>query len=80
MTITTTKSLMLAVLSALSLGFGSAMAQESAGSVGPYETMQLNDIMTRWATGTDARAPQYGSPDVTITTSSQTPGLQGGGG
>ena len=77
---TTTKSLMLAALAALSLGVGIAMAEESAGGAVPYETMQLSEIMTEWAADTDARASQYGSPDVTITADSQTSGLQGGGG
>ena len=41
------KSLMLAAVAALSLGVGSAMAQESAGGVnaGPWETMELNNAL-----------------------------------
>jgi hypothetical protein len=49
------KSLMLAAVAALSLGVGSAMAQESAGGVnaGPWETMELNNAL---------HAPQYARP------------------
>jgi hypothetical protein len=74
----TMKTLMLAALTVLSLGIGTAMAQESAGGVnaGPYETMQLNQMLAQQAAaaiaraGTPAnRAPQFGSSDRTSTTS-----------
>ena len=79
---TTTKSLMLAALAALSLGVGSAMAQESAGGVGfgPYETSQLNKILAQQAAAAKAHVPQYGSSDTTKTTYWPTPVLQGGDG
>ena len=79
---TTTKSLMFAALAALSLGVGTAMAQESAGGVGfgPYETMQLNKILAQQAAAAKAHAPRYGSSDATNTTSSPTPVLLGGDG
>ena len=69
----TTKTLMLTALTALSLGAGAAMAQESAGGVnaGPYETMELNNLLAQQqaaaaqAANTEAatRAPQYGSSE-----------------
>ena len=82
---TTTKSLVIAALAALSLGVGTAMAQESAGGVGfgPYETDQLNKIMAQWAPskthdnfGVRRQAPQAGSSDVTYWPTQQV--LQGG--
>jgi hypothetical protein len=38
---TNIKTLTLAAVTALSLGFGTAMAQESSGAVGPYERAEL---------------------------------------
>jgi threonine/homoserine efflux transporter RhtA len=38
---TNIKTLTLAAVTALSLGLGTAMAQESGGGVGPWETEQL---------------------------------------
>ncbi len=68
---TTTKTLMLAALTALSLGAGAAMAQESPGGVGsgPYEMQQLNKALATYhanvaqAASTANRTPQYGSSD-----------------
>jgi hypothetical protein len=69
---TNTKGLMLAAATALSLGIGTAMAQESAGGVnaGPNETALLNKALARQAppsaapTGAaSANVPQYGSSD-----------------
>ena len=46
---TNIKTLTLAAVTALSLGFGTAMAQESAGGVGfgPWETEQLQKARCR---------------------------------
>ena len=79
---TTTKSLMIAALAALSLGVGTAMAQESAGGAGfgPYETSQLNKILAQQPAAVTAHAPQYGSSDVAQSTYWPTPVLQGGDG
>ena len=59
------KTLTLAAMTALSLGLGTAMAQESAGGVGfgPWETQQLEKALS----GTHRAAPyqpQAGSSDV----------------
>jgi hypothetical protein len=85
MIMTTSKLLMLAALAALSLGVGTAMAQESAGGVnaGPYETAQLNRMLAQQAVDaraatTSTRAPQFGSSDR-INTSNWAV-LQGGDG
>jgi hypothetical protein len=69
---TSTKTLVLAAVTALSLGVGTAMAQESAGGVngGPNETALFNKALARQArpsaAPTDAappNVPQYGSSD-----------------
>jgi hypothetical protein len=79
------KTLMLAAVTALSLGAGSAMAQESAGGVnaGPYETSELQQMYARYATArpaqTSAVEVQSGSSDG-IATSNPLPTLEGGGG
>jgi hypothetical protein len=66
-TMTNFKSLMLAAVAALSLGVGSAMAQESAGGVnaGPFETLELHNALgaNRYASPLTAQ-PQAGSSDV----------------
>ena len=56
------KTLTLAAVTALSLGLGTAMAQESAGGVGfgPYETQQLERALS----GMHHAAPQAGSSDA----------------
>jgi hypothetical protein len=43
------KTLTLAAVTALSLGFGTATAQESSGAVGPYERAQLNKLLAQQA-------------------------------
>lgn len=43
---TNIKTLTLAAVTALSLGIGTAMAQESGAGVGPYETMQLQRALS----------------------------------
>jgi hypothetical protein len=61
------KSLMLAAAAVLSLGVGSAMAQESAGGVnaGPWETLQLQRELNGTHQFTPLSAqPQAGSSDV----------------
>ncbi len=61
------KSLMLAAAAALSLGVGSAMAQESAGGVnaGPFETRQLERALGAGQQVVPMTAqPQAGSSDV----------------
>ncbi len=69
----TTKTLMLAAVTVVSLGVGAAMAQESAGGVDamPYQTMELNHARQSAANSLpaydQARAPQYGSSDITTT-------------
>jgi hypothetical protein len=77
-----TKTLMLAALTALSLGVGTAMAQESAGGVGSYETEQLNKLLAgqHAAAAANADAPQYGSSDRTDTSNRLVPVLTGGDG
>jgi energy-converting hydrogenase Eha subunit F len=87
MTMTNIKSLMLAAVTALSLGVGTAMAQESAGDrPGPYETMELKQMLAQQAAAAKARTaqastaePQYGSSDR-IATPDLMPTLEGGGG
>jgi hypothetical protein len=89
MTMKITKSLMLAAVTALSLGVGTAMAQESAGGVnaGPYETAQLNKMLAQQTAAANARAatasihaPQFGSSDRTSTTNWTVLGADGNGG
>jgi hypothetical protein len=64
---TNLKTLSLAAVTALSLGVGTAMAQESAGGVGfgPYETQQLEKALSgaRHAAPVTAQ-PQAGSSDI----------------
>jgi hypothetical protein len=82
-----TKTLMLAAAAALSLGIGTAMAQESAGgyAASPSEDRQLLQqseaygAQVKAALAAHANQPQYGSSD---STSQQTnwPVLQGGDG
>ena len=85
----TTRTLMLAAATVLSLGVGAAMAQESAGGVDamPYETMQLNQARQSAAIAGNsqaaynaAHAPQYGSSDVTTTRTVPVPTLLGADG
>jgi hypothetical protein len=80
----TTKTLMLAALTALSLGVGTAMAQESAGGVGdgPWETHELNVLLAgqRAAAAANAHAPQYGSSDRATTANPPAPDLEGADG
>ena len=59
---TNIKTLALAAMTALSLGLGTAMAQESGGGVGfgPWETEQLQKALS----GMHHGAPQAGSSDV----------------
>jgi hypothetical protein len=59
------KTLTLAAVTALSLGFGTAMAQESAGGVGfgPWETQQLEKALSGMHHASPL-APQAGSSDV----------------
>ena len=67
----TTKTLVLAALTALTLGTGAAMAQESGGGVGsePYVMQQLSKALATFhateaqAASTANRTPQYGSSD-----------------
>ena len=64
---TNLKSLMLATVAALSVGVGSAMAQESAGGVnaGPFETLQLERALGAGSHLAPLMAqPQAGSSDV----------------
>jgi len=89
----TTKILALAALAALSLGVGTAMAQESAGGyiASPFEQRELlaqshayGDRVTAALAAPSAAAnaaPQYGSSDSTSTTTTTAwPVLQGGDG
>jgi hypothetical protein len=84
---------MLAAMTALSLGVGTAMAQESAGIVaGPYETAQLKQMLIAQAAAGNPSAmaavgstrstsvPQYGSSDTANKLSFPVPVLQGGDG
>jgi hypothetical protein len=91
MTMTATKSLMLAVVTALSLGVSVAMAQESAGGVnaGPCETAQLNKMLAQQAAAGNPSAvaaldwthePQYGSSDSANKNTWPVPLPQGGDG
>jgi hypothetical protein len=81
----TTRTLLLAGFAALSLGVGSAMAQESAGGyiAGPYDQQTTGTVRTPvmhygpQATVTD-QAPQYGSADRAPV--SNWPVMQGGDG
>jgi hypothetical protein len=87
----TTKALMLAAVTALSLGVGAAMAQESQESAGarpgPYEAMELKQMLARQAAAGNRsaeaaahREPQYGSSDSANKTVWPVPVLQGGDG
>jgi hypothetical protein len=78
----TKKILILATLAAISVGMGSAMAQESAGGVNamPYETQELtklNQVLMSKA-ATTRHEPQFGSSDYSTVTNS--PVLQGSDG
>jgi hypothetical protein len=78
---TNTKTLMLAAVAALSLGVGTAMAQESAGGyiAGPFEQRELLIKSHHAATAPTVTAePQYGSSDRAGTTT--WPVLQGADG
>jgi hypothetical protein len=61
---TNIKTLTLAAVAALALGFGSSMAQESSGAVGPYETLQFERAFSgmRHASPVTSQ-PQAGSSD-----------------
>jgi hypothetical protein len=73
-----TKTLMLAALTVMSLGIGTAMAQESAGGyiAGPFEQRELlaqshaygDQVATALAAPGANAAPQYGSSDRASTT------------
>ena len=58
-------TLTLAAVTALSLGFGTAMSQESAGGVGfgPWETLQLEKALSGMHHAAPYQ-PQAGSSDV----------------
>jgi hypothetical protein len=61
------KTLTLAAVTALSLGLGTAMAQESAGGVGfgPYETLQLQKALSGMHQAAPLTSqPQAGSSDA----------------
>ena len=60
---TNLKTLTLAAVTALSLGLGTAMAQESGGGVGPWETEQLRKALSHHGAALTAQ-PQAGSSDV----------------
>jgi hypothetical protein len=78
----TTKTLLLAAFTAISVGMGAAMAQETPGGVGfgPYETEQLAKLTRAFEAKAAAQRqqPQYGSSDVRAMTIA--PVLQGGDG
>jgi hypothetical protein len=81
---TNTKSLMLAAVAALSLGVGTAMAQESAGGyiAGPFEQRELliKSHHTAAAPITNGES-QYGSSDrASATTWPVLQGADGNGG
>ena len=63
---TNIKTLALAAMTVLSLGFATAMAQESAGGVGfgPWETEQLQKALSNMHHGAALTAQQAGSSDV----------------
>ena len=64
---TNLKTLTLAAVTALSLGLGTAMAQESAGGVGfgPWETQQLQKTLSGMHQAAPLTSqPQAGSSDV----------------
>jgi hypothetical protein len=86
---TNIKTLALAAVTALSVGFGTAMAQESGGAVGPYERAQLSKILAQQAAAGNRSAvgaldsthePQYGSSDNANKSAWPVPVLQGGEG
>jgi hypothetical protein len=61
---TNIKVLTLAAVAALSLGIGTAMAQESSGAVGPYETLQLERALSGMRHAAPVMAdPEAGSSD-----------------
>ena len=69
---TTTKTLMLAAFAALSLGVGTAMAQEHEGGGPSYTDIDYwapSTIAARQAQATGAGQVQAGSSDVTTTRS-----------
>jgi hypothetical protein len=62
---TNLKTLTLAAVTALSLGLGTAMAQEGGDGVGPWETEQLRKALSDTHHGAaQAAQPQAGSADV----------------
>jgi hypothetical protein len=82
---TNLKTLTLAAVTALSLGLGTAMAQESAGGVGfgPWETQQLQKALSNMHHGAAVTAqPEAGSSDVDRARTPTYPDavLSGGGG
>jgi hypothetical protein len=61
---TNIKTLTLAAVAALSLGIGTAMAQESSGAVGPYERLQLERALSGIHHASPVTSlPQAGSSD-----------------
>ena len=77
------KTLTLAAVTALSLGLGTAMAQESSGAPGPYETAQLNQILAAQhaaALAAAKHAPQYGSSERPVFPVQTLQGGDGSGG
>jgi hypothetical protein len=77
---TNIKTLTLAAVTALSLGIGTAMAQESSGAVGPYERAELSQMLAAQhaaALAAAKHAPQYGSSERPVF---PVPTLQGGDG
>jgi hypothetical protein len=77
---TNIKTLTLAAVTALSLGFGTAMAQESSGAVGPYERAELSQMLAAQhaaALAASKHTPQYGSSERPVF---PVPTLQGGDG
>ena len=80
---TNLKTLTLAAVTALSLGLGTAMAQESGGGVGPWETEQTQKALSNMHHGAALTAqPQAGSSDVdrALTPTYPDAVLSGGGG
>jgi hypothetical protein len=80
---TNTKTLLLAGFAALSMGVGTAMAQESAGGyiAGPFDQQNTRSVPA-FRSGSEAQTlsqtPQYGGADHTVTSS--WPVLEGGDG
>jgi hypothetical protein len=79
---TNMKTLTVAAVTALSLGLGTAMAQESGGGVGPWETEQLRMALSNTHHGAARACQQAGSSDVerAPTPTYQDAVLSGGGG